>query len=227
MSTSQLMLEVEGPEDCRLLPPQFQRTLQNLLDLPKLVVPVAPNLMSLLAETLPAVAASKKEDSIPLLVAAAVSSSVPEQTSALIGLLLNLRKKPQESERKAIVEGVKLLAGNADILETHLLPQVWELAGQKAAERRLLAAEVCLAVVPFAPGRLRQALIQPMLQQLLLEAAEPEVKVGVVKALALVVAHTAHEDKYLQSEELCFLALEDQDPSVRQLAQQVGSYNFM
>ncbi|XP_059468785.1 RAB11-binding protein RELCH homolog isoform X2 [Neocloeon triangulifer] len=215
------LLEEIAEDVSRELPPLFKRSLTRLLQISASSTPVeSRSLMSLLVETLPLVTSAKKEDSIPLIVSAAQSSSSAEEISSLITMLFNLRKRPQELERMAVVEGVKRLAMTGDLLADHILPQTWELAGHKSVERRLLAAEICLAVAPLTPSHLRQAMLLPMLQQLLLEASEPEVRIGVVKAMTLVVAYTSHEDKYLQCEELCLLALEDQDSEVRLLAQQ-------
>ncbi|CAB3369196.1 Hypothetical predicted protein [Cloeon dipterum] len=211
----------EDEEELRKLPDLFHSTLLRLLSIsPDRLRPVE-SLLHLLLETLPSVISSKKEESIPLILAAIPEAKSSDQCSTLISLLLNIRKKPQEQERIVVVEGIKRLASDSELLEAHILPQTWELAGHKSMERRLLAAEVCLAIAPTAPARLRQAMVLPVLQQLLLEAAEPEVRVAVVRALSLVVAFTAQEDKYLQCEELCFLAIEDQDSGVRQLAQRV------
>jgi hypothetical protein len=215
-------VEPSEPEEKRPLPAKFQSALYELVDAPLPSSPVSPpNAIGLLVEQLPTLASSKKEDAIPLIVATAAACG-QERASVAINLLFNLRKKPQESERRAVIEGVRQLAFSTELLEMQVLPQAWELAGQKAAERRLLAAELCLALAPTIPSRLRQAMVLPMLQQLLLEAPEPLVREAAVKALAVVVAHTVHQDKYLQGEELCFMALEDQHDTVRQQAHKVN-----
>lgn len=216
--------ESSQPQEKRPLPEKFQSALYELVDAPFPSSPVSPpNAIGLLVEQLPTLVSTKKEDAIPLIVATAAACG-HERASTALNLLFNLRKRPQESERRAVVEGVRQLAFSTEMLEMHVLPQAWELAGQKAAERRLLAAELCLALAPVVPSRLRQALVLPMLQQLLLEAPEPMVREAAVKALAVVVAHTVHQDKYLQSEELCFMALEDQHDTVRQQAHKVNLF---
>lgn len=93
--------------------------------------------------------------------------------------------------------------------------QIWDLAGVKTVEKRLLAAEICSALAPITTNHIRKSQLLPLLQQLMVEANEEEIKISVVQNLSIVIIFISDCDKYLQCEELCFLALKDNSNNVQ------------
>lgn len=74
----------------------------------------------------------------------------------------------------------------------------WEHSQHKHPERRLLAAECCLALAPYTSSGVRNSLMLPMLQQMLLDDKDYSVRATVVRSLGLIVALMDDPQKYFQ-----------------------------
>ena len=79
-----------------------------------------------------------------------------------------------------------------------ILGVCWEHSRHKYPERRLLAAECCLALAPYTSSGIRNSLMLPMLQQMLLDDKESVVRATVVRSLGFLVALIDDPDKYFQ-----------------------------
>ncbi|KAF4527463.1 hypothetical protein B566_EDAN016227 [Ephemera danica] len=161
---------------------------------------VLSEVTELLPKILQSLPSNRKEELIPLIAVSARLHGDQEQVSKLVALLLNLRKRPQENERKAIVAGLCDLASNAGVVESHLLPQT------------------CSALAPLTSDLLRKSQLLPLLQTLLIEAQEDEIKISVIQNLSILMLHISDPDKYQQCEELCFLTVKDQSIAVQTIA---------
>lgn len=73
----------------------------------------------------------------------------------LLALLFNLKKRPQEEERRQILKALLTIAKTRGpaVTESELLPQCWEQIGHKYMERRLLVAEGCFILAPYVSVR--------------------------------------------------------------------------
>ncbi|XP_054287320.1 RAB11-binding protein RELCH homolog [Macrosteles quadrilineatus] len=168
----------------------------------------------------PHVAVNKREELIPLLVWTVHLHSDSAQRDSLLQGLFNLKKRPQDEERRCILAGLVALArvSSQSVIESELLSHCWEQMNHKHMERRLLVAEACSALSPYISAGLRNSLVLSILQQLLSEDREEAVRVSCVKSLALIVAFMADTDKYPQSEELTLTALQDSSAVVAECA---------
>lgn len=170
--------------------------------------------VDLAGETLPRLVpqmlVGARELAIPLLAACAVLSPSSSQRDALLAQLFNLKKRPSAEERRVIVHGVVRVAAWADraVAEGELLAQCWEQLAHRAAERRLLVAETCAALVSHVSAAMRGSLLMSMLQQLLADR-EPVVREAAVVALAVLVARCDDGDRYGQCEQLTLTAAVD------------------
>ena len=118
-------------------------------------------------------------------------------------MLFNLTKRPDQETRSVIVAGfVEIAQTNrtqieADTvqIEAELLPQLWGQIEHKYLERRVLVAQTCLALTKYIPHTIRDSLVFSMLQQLMLQDREPEVKLSACDAMATLVLYIRDEEK--------------------------------
>ncbi|XP_058801173.1 RAB11-binding protein RELCH homolog [Phymastichus coffea] len=182
------------------------------------------NLPEIAAHTLPRiipnVVLNRREELIPLILSVSRLQSTTEDKEKLLQMAFGLQKRPHEEERQMVLAGLIALAkqekeptDNEDVLNV-----CWELSQHKYPERRLLAAECCAALALYTSSGVRNSLMISMLQQMLLDDKEPEVRAAVVKSLALVVALLDDPDKYFQCEELALMAMDDISPEVTEAA---------
>ncbi|KAH0560681.1 RAB11-binding protein RELCH homolog [Cotesia glomerata] len=182
------------------------------------------SLINLLAKSLlvvsPNVISAKREEVIPLLLKTIRVLPKNNDRDKLLQLLFNLKKKPQQEERrvllKAMIAAIKIDGVPPEPEE--LITLCWEQSQHKYPERRLLAVECCSALAPYTSNAVRNSLIISMLQQMLLDDKEPVVRAAVIRSLALLVALTDDPDKYFQFEELTLTALGDESTQVFQAA---------
>ncbi|XP_046659376.1 RAB11-binding protein RELCH homolog [Homalodisca vitripennis] len=217
----------------RSLPPEFQREVVCRCFVNTARVGETPLLHELLHEgislarlthvvaltlprIIPNVLINKREELIPLLVCTIHLHQDSAQRDTLLQWLFNLKKRPQEEERRCILAGMVSLAraSSQTVIESELLPHCWEQMSHKHTERRLLVAEACSALAPYISAGLRNSLLLSILQQLLGEDREETVRVSCVRSLALIVAVMADTDKYTQCEELTLIALQDSATAV-------------
>ncbi|XP_066591487.1 RAB11-binding protein RELCH homolog [Prorops nasuta] len=161
---------------------------------------------------------SNREDIILLILTAVRFHSDPAEKESLLQLLFSCKKRPSEQERKIVLAGLIALSRQEDVsLDVEEIMTVcWEQSQHKYPEKRLLAVECCSALAPYAPANIRNSLMLSMLQQILLEDKDSNVRIAVVKSIALQVLLMNDSDKYFQCEELSLTALRDPSPEVVQ-----------
>ncbi|KAJ1529728.1 hypothetical protein ONE63_006481 [Megalurothrips usitatus] len=180
----------------------------------------ADKLVHILAKTLlkllPCVILNKREEVIPLLVALVRLNMDGKERDTLLHQLFNLKKRPDEEERRLILAGLMCVAQGMDatLVENEVLPQCWEQISHKHVERRLLVAEACGILAPFVTGAIRNSLMLSMLQQMLSEDREETVRIAVVRSTALIAAMSPDCDKYAQCEDLVISCITDSSPTV-------------
>ncbi|XP_015110035.1 RAB11-binding protein RELCH homolog [Diachasma alloeum] len=184
-------------------------------------------LIDVLAITLPKITPNivlnKRDEVIPLILNTIRLHSDPSEREKLLQLLFNLKKKPQEEERRILLGGLVSIIKIEDSPPgpEEILTICWEQSQHKYSERRLLSSECCSALAPYTPSGIRNSLMISMLQQMLLEDKEPSVRASVIQSLSLLVALMDDPDKYFQCEELALTALEDASPEVFNAASMV------
>ncbi|KAG8229227.1 hypothetical protein J437_LFUL008864 [Ladona fulva] len=181
---------------------------------------VAHLLARSLPRIVPNVVLTQREELIPLMICTVWLHPDPSERNRLLSLLFNLKKRPTPEERQTILAGIVAIAkcSGLSLVEGEILPQCWEQIGHRHTERRLLVAESCSALAPYVSATVRNSLMLSMLQQMLLEETEEEVRAAVVTSIALVVACVDDKDKYFQCEELTVTALGDTSELVRMCA---------
>uniref|UniRef100_A0A2C9LVS6 TOG domain-containing protein n=1 Tax=Biomphalaria glabrata TaxID=6526 RepID=A0A2C9LVS6_BIOGL len=160
---------------------------------------------------------------IPVILCTAILHPEPKQRDQLLNILFNLIKKPDDDQRQMILTGCVVFAelAGADRLVEELLPQCWEQIGHKFVERRLLVAEACGALSSYLPAEIRSSLVLSMLQQMMLDDRDEEVREAVVRSLGLLMGFICDADKYVQGYELLMAALKDPKEKVHRAALQV------
>ncbi|XP_063983831.1 RAB11-binding protein RELCH homolog [Diachasmimorpha longicaudata] len=164
----------------------------------------------------PNIVLNKRDEIIPLILNTIRLHSDSSEREKLLQLLFNLKKKPQEDERRILLGGLVSIIKIEDSPPgpEEILTICWEQSQHKYSERRLLSSECCSALAPYTPSGIRNSLMISMLQQMLLEDKEPSVRASVIQSLSLLVALMDDPDKYFQCEELALTALEDTSPEV-------------
>ncbi|XP_046396336.1 RAB11-binding protein RELCH homolog [Ischnura elegans] len=187
------------------------------------ILRVAHLLARSLPRIVPNVVLTQREELIPLMICTVWLHPDPSERNRLLSLLFNLKKRPTPEERQTILAGIVAIAkcSGLSLVEGEILPQCWEQIGHRHMERRLLVAESCSALAPYVSATVRNSLMLSMLQQMLLEETEEEVRAAVVTSIALVVAFVDDKDKYFQCEELTVTALGDSSELVRACAMDV------
>ena len=156
-----------------------------------------------LHEIVPHVLLARRSTVLPLILTAIKHHKTPEKRDKLLNMLFNLTKRPDQEIRSVIVAGfVEIAQTNrtqieADTvqIEAELLPQHWGQIEHKYLERRVLVAQTCLALTKYIPHTIRDSLVFSMLQQLMLQDREPEVKLSACDAMATLVLYIRDEEK--------------------------------
>ncbi|XP_022335472.2 RAB11-binding protein RELCH homolog isoform X2 [Crassostrea virginica] len=168
-----------------------------------------------LPHIVPNVLLAKREELIPLILCTAMLHPDSKERDKLLNILFNLIKKPDEEQRQMIMTGCVAFAqhtGSTRLME-ELLPQCWEQINHKYPERRILVAEACGALASYLPADILSSLILSMLQQMMVDDKEAEVRESVVRSLGILFGFISDSDKYTQGCELLWTAL--RDPSER------------
>ncbi|XP_069112711.1 RAB11-binding protein RELCH homolog isoform X2 [Argopecten irradians] len=176
-----------------------------------------------LPHIVPNVLLAKREELIPLILCTAMLHPDSKERDKLLNILFNLIKKPDDEQRQMILTGCVAFAqhvGQARLLE-ELLPQCWEQISHKYAERRILVAEACGALASYLPNEILSSLVLSMLQQMLSDDKDEEVREAVVRSLGLLFGFICDTDKFTQGFELLQTALKDNSERVITAAQQV------
>ncbi|XP_008810046.2 RAB11-binding protein RELCH homolog isoform X2 [Phoenix dactylifera] len=183
--------KTESPKRERTSDKMALETIQILSDaLPKIV---------------PYVLINHREELLPLIMCAIERHPDSSVRDSLTHTLFNLIKRPDEQQRRIIMDACVSLAKNVGEMrtETELLPQCWEQINHTYEERRLLVAQSCGELAEFVRPEIRDSLILSIVQQLIEDSATV-VREAAARNLALLLPLFPNIDKYFKVEELMF-----------------------
>lgn len=161
----------------------------------------------ILADALPKIAPfvliNHREELLPLISCAIEKHPDCSVRDSLTHLLFNLIKKPDEQQRRIIMDACVELSRNVGQLrtETELLPQCWEQIDHKYEERRLLVAQSCGELGLMVGYEMRASLILSIIQQLVGDQA-PIVRKAAAHNLAVLLPRFSNVDIYSKVEAL-------------------------
>ncbi|KAL6125678.1 hypothetical protein ACLB2K_073733 [Fragaria x ananassa] len=158
-----------------------------------------------LPKIVPYVLINHREELLPLIMCAIERHPESSTRDSLTHTLFNLIKRPDEQQRRIIMDACVSLAQNVGEMrtETELLPQCWEQINHTYEERRLLVAQSCGELAEFVRPEIRDSLILSIVQQLIEDSATV-VREAAVHNLALLLPLFPNMDKYFKVEELMF-----------------------
>ncbi|GMI68996.1 hypothetical protein like AT5G16210 [Hibiscus trionum] len=158
-----------------------------------------------LPKIVPYVLINHREELLPLIMCAIERHPDSSTRDSLTHTLFNLIKRPDEQQRRIIMDACVSLAKNVGEMrtETELLPQCWEQINHMYEERRLLVAQSCGELAEFVRPEIRDSLILSIVQQLVEDPATV-VREAAAHNLALLLPLFPHMDKYFKVEELMF-----------------------
>ncbi|KAL9324628.1 hypothetical protein ACSQ67_009485 [Phaseolus vulgaris] len=165
--------------------------------------------IQILAEALPKIVPyvliNHREELLPLMMCAIEHHPDSRTRDSLTHTLFNLIKRPDELQRRIIMDACVRLAKNVGEMrtETELLPQCWEQINHMYEERRLLVAQSCGDLAEFVRPEIRDSLILSIVQQLIEDAAII-VREAAAHNLAMLLPLFQNIDKYSKVEELMF-----------------------
>ncbi|XP_021296413.1 lisH domain and HEAT repeat-containing protein KIAA1468 [Herrania umbratica] len=158
-----------------------------------------------LPKIVPYVLINHREELLPLIMCAIERHPDNATRDSLTHTLFNLIKRPDEQQRRIIMDACVSLAKNVGEMrtETELLPQCWEQINHMYEERRLLVAQSCGELAEFVRPEIRDSLILSIVQQLIEDPATV-VREAAAHNLALLLPLFPLMDKYFKVEELMF-----------------------
>ncbi|XP_022759283.1 lisH domain and HEAT repeat-containing protein KIAA1468-like [Durio zibethinus] len=158
-----------------------------------------------LPKIVPYVLINHREELLPLIMCAIERHPDNSTRDSLTHTLFNLIKRPDEQQRRIIMDACVTLAKNVGEMrtETELLPQCWEQINHMYEERRLLVAQSCGELAEFVQPEIRDSLILSIVQQLIEDPATV-VREAAAHNLALLLPLFPLMDKYFKVEELMF-----------------------
>ncbi|XP_073108606.1 uncharacterized protein [Elaeis guineensis] len=158
-----------------------------------------------LPKIVPYVLINHREELLPLIMCAIERHPDSSVRDSLTHTLFNLIKRPDEQQRRIIMDACVSLAKNVGEMrtETELLPQCWEQINHTYEERRLLVAQSCGELAEFVRPEIRDSLILSIVQQLIEDSATV-VREAAARNLALLLPLFPNMDKYFKVEELMF-----------------------
>ncbi|KAF9595015.1 hypothetical protein IFM89_036033 [Coptis chinensis] len=158
-----------------------------------------------LPKIVPYVLINHREELLPLIMCAIERHPDSSTRDSLTHTLFNLIKRPDEQQRRIIMDACVTLAKNVGEMrtESELLPQCWEQINHTYEERRLLVAQSCGELAEFVRPEIRDSLILSIVQQLVEDAATV-VREAAAHNLALLLPLFPNMDKYYKVEELMF-----------------------
>ncbi|KAL4180966.1 hypothetical protein AMTRI_Chr12g234990 [Amborella trichopoda] len=158
-----------------------------------------------LPKIVPYVLINHREELLPLIMCAIERHPASGTRDSLTHTLFNLIKRPDEQQRKIIMDACVNLAKNIGEMrtESELLPQCWEQINHMYEERRLLVAQSCGELAEFVRPEIRASLILSIVQQLVEDSATV-VREAAARNLALLLPLFPNMDKYFKVEELMF-----------------------
>ncbi|TQE10509.1 hypothetical protein C1H46_003847 [Malus baccata] len=183
-----------------------------------------------LPKIVPYVLINHREELLPLIMCAIERHPDSSTRDSLTHTLFNLIKRPDEQQRRIIMDACVNLAKNVGEMrtETELLPQCWEQINHMYEERRLLVAQSCGELAEFVRPEIRDSLILSIVQQLMEDSATV-VREAAAHNLALLLPHFPTMDKYFKVEELMFQLVCDPsgvvvEPTLKQLVPAVNKW---
>lgn len=158
-----------------------------------------------LPKIVPYVLINHREELLPLIMCAIERHPVSGTRDSLTHTLFNLIKRPDEQQRRVIMDACVTLAKNVGEMrtETELLPQCWEQINHMYEERRLLVAQSCGELAEYVRPEIRDSLILSIVQQLIEDSATV-VREAAAHNLALLLPLFPNLDKYFKVEEMMF-----------------------
>ncbi|KAL3527015.1 hypothetical protein ACH5RR_011671 [Cinchona calisaya] len=158
-----------------------------------------------LPKIVPYVLINHREELLPLIMCAIEHHPDSMTRDSLTHTLFNLIKRPDEQQRRIIMDACVTLAKNVGEMrtETELLPQCWEQINHMYEERRLLVAQSCGELAQFVRPEIRDSLILSIAQQLIEDPATV-VREAAAHNLALLRPLFPNMDKYFKVEEMMF-----------------------
>jgi len=170
----------------------------------------------------PGVILKRREEIIPIIICAISQHPDSNSRCLLTQILFNLIKRPNEHERKILVEGFETLAKiiGEESTERELLPQCWEQIHDEHDERRVLVADSCGAIAKYVRAELRPSLLLSILQQLSQDKSHI-VRQAVSRNMGILVSYFEGNEKYSQVEDMLFELLNDSEDTVRLTTQRV------
>ncbi|KAL9424935.1 hypothetical protein AB3S75_031960 [Citrus x aurantiifolia] len=158
-----------------------------------------------LPKIVPYVLINHREELLPLIMCAIERHPDTSTRDSLTHTLFNLIKRPDEQQRRIIMDACVTLAKNVGEMRTEmeLLPQCWEQINHMYEERRLLVAQSCGELAEFVRPEIRDSLILSIVQQLVEDSATV-VREAAARNLALLLPLFPNTDKYFKVEDLMF-----------------------
>ncbi|XP_006482204.1 uncharacterized protein LOC102624326 isoform X2 [Citrus sinensis] len=158
-----------------------------------------------LPKIVPYVLINHREELLPLIMCAIERHPDTSTRDSLTHTLFNLIKRPDEKQRRIIMDACVTLAKNVGEMRTEmeLLPQCWEQINHMYEERRLLVAQSCGELAEFVRPEIRDSLILSIVQQLVEDSATV-VREAAARNLALLLPLFPNTDKYFKVEDLMF-----------------------
>ncbi|CAN6445973.1 unnamed protein product [Victoria cruziana] len=158
-----------------------------------------------LPKIVPFVLINHREELLPLIMCAIERHPDSSTRDSLTHTLFNLIKRPDEQQRRIIMDACVNLAKNVGEMrtESELLPQCWEQINHMYEERRLLVAQSCGELAEFVRPEIRASLILSIIQQLVEDSATI-VREAAAHNLALLIPLFPDVDKYFKVEEVMF-----------------------
>lgn len=158
-----------------------------------------------LPNIVPYVLINHREELLPLMMCAIERHPDSNTRDSLTHTLFNLIKRPDEQQRRIIMDACVSLSRNVGDMrtETELLPQCWEQINHTYEERRLLVAQSCGELAEYVRPEIRDSLILSIIQQLIEDSATV-VREAAAHNLALLLPLFLNTDKYFKVEEMMF-----------------------
>ncbi|KAL8117968.1 hypothetical protein AgCh_015750 [Apium graveolens] len=158
-----------------------------------------------LPKIVPYVLINHREELLPLIMCAIERHPDSSTRDSLTHTLFNLIKRPDEKQRRIIMDACVTLSKDVGEMrtETELLPQCWEQINHKYEERRLLVAQSCGELARFVRPEIRDSLILSIVQQLVEDSATV-VREAAARNLTLLLPLFPTTDKYYKVEEMMF-----------------------
>ncbi|KAK2652317.1 hypothetical protein Ddye_012173 [Dipteronia dyeriana] len=152
-----------------------------------------------LPKIVPYVLINHREELLPLIMCAIERHPDSSVRDSLTHTLFNLIKRPDEQQRRIIMDACVSLAKNVGEMrtETELLPQCWEQINHMYEERRLLVAQSCGELAVYVRPEIRDSLILSIMQQLIEDSATV-VREAAARNLALLLPLFPNMDKYFK-----------------------------